>query len=103
VLHKAAADHDRLHERLDHERFAELFHDDHGIDRAAAKAAILFRERRREQTKLRELLPVLRLPAFVAARDLLEILEGVVVREKLRDGVAQKRLFFGEREIHCAF
>ena len=50
-------------ERLDHEAAAELFHDDHRLDRAAAKATLVFGERRCKQAELGEGRPVLALPA----------------------------------------
>ena len=64
ALQKAtAADHAR-HVGLDHEAFAKLFHDDHGVDRTAAEAAILFAERRHHQAEFSKLHPHVLAPAF---------------------------------------
>ena len=96
VLEEAAADHNGRHIGLHHQRLAELFHQNHDVDRSAAKAAIGFRQRRRHQAQLRELLPVLDAVARLAARDLLEMLEGVVVGQIFLDRIAQERLLLGE-------
>ena len=52
----AAADH-AGNKRFGDEAFAKLFHDHHGINRAAAKPAIFFTEWSHKQTKLGELRP----------------------------------------------
>ena len=52
VAQEAAAQHDSGEIRLEHKRAAERFHDDHGLDRAAADAAVLFGKRHAEQAKL---------------------------------------------------
>ena len=58
MFEEAAADHDGRHVRLDHQRLAEFLHDDQRVDRAAAEAAMLFGQRRRQQAEFGELLPM---------------------------------------------
>ena len=53
LLDQAAGEHHRLDERLDHEVTAELLHDDHGRQRAAAEPADVFRERRGQASRVR--------------------------------------------------
>ena len=96
----AAAQHDGRQERLEHQAFAELLHDDHGLDRAAAVAAILFRERHAEPAQLGELRPVLRQPAAFGRGDLAAILERVLVANEALGAVLQLLLFVGKRQIH---
>src|SRR5262249_16920550 len=88
---------------LDDERLTELLHDDHVLDRAAAQAAQLLRERRAQDAQLLgEGLPDLRPLARLLAHHGAALLELVVVRQVRRDRVAQHRLFFGEAEIHSS-
>ena len=57
MAQEAAAEHDRREIRLDHQRLAHRLHDDHGLDRAGAEAAVGFRERQAEQALLGEFVP----------------------------------------------
>ena len=86
--------------RFDHQRAAELFHDQHGLDRSAAEAAILFSERQPEQAEFGELRPQRRAPAVRLLQVALARLEAVVVRHQAGDAVGQQPLVVGEIEIH---
>jgi len=68
LLEQAAGEHHCLDERLDYKMTAELLHDDHGRQKAAAKTTDLLGEWRGEQTELGERSPLLRLnPSSLAA------------------------------------
>ena len=67
---QAAGEHHRLEIGLDHEPAAERLHDDHGVDRSAAKPACLLGERRGEQAEIGEFLPVRLAPTRLARNDL---------------------------------
>ena len=99
----AAAQHDGRQERFQHQAFAELLHDDHGLDRTAAVAAILFREGHAEPAQLGHLRPVLRQPAlFGGGGDLAPVLEGVLVTNEALRGVLQLLLFVGKGQVHLS-
>ena len=99
----AAAQHDGRQERLQHQAFAELLHDDHGLDRTAAVAAILFREGHAEPAQLGHLRPVLRQPALFGGGDLAAVLESVLVANEALRGVLQLLLFVGKGQVHLFF
>ena len=88
------------HVRLDHEALAELFHDDHRINRAATKAAIFFAERCHQETKLSKLCPHFRTPARFGRDDLAARVEIILLADQPREAVADHVLLFGEIEVH---
>jgi hypothetical protein len=100
MAEEVAANHDGLQEGLDHESLAEFLGDDHGLDRARAKAAFSFCERGTEQAQFGELRPHFRAPAGVRLRDFAARVEVVLLGHQLGDRVAQHVLFGGEAEIH---
>jgi len=101
VLQEAAADDHRAEVGLDHEGFAQLFHDHHVLGVAAAEAAEGLREGRAEDAQLvSEGAPDLRPPVRLASQGRPALVEAVVIGQVARDGVAEHRLFFGEAEIH---
>ena len=98
---EAAADHHRAHVGLDHQRRAQLLHDHHGLGRAAAQAAQVFRQGRAQNAEIfGERLPDFRPPPGLRLQRRAAGLEGVVVGEIGREAVAQQGLFFGEAEVH---
>ena len=99
---ESAAEHDRREIGLQRERAAERLHDDHGLDRPAAEAAVLLPERQAEQTKLGILRPELRAPAFRALAVALARFEVVAVRQQPLDTVLEQALLFAEVEVHQA-
>jgi hypothetical protein len=104
MLHEAAADHHRAEIGLDDQGFAELLHDDHVVDRAAAQAAQVLAERSPQDAQfLGEGLPVVGAPAALGSDDLATGLEVVLVLQEARDRVADHRLLFGEVEVHPRF
>ena len=88
-LEKSTADDDGLEIRLDNERLADLLHDDHVFDRAAAEAAVFLRERCAEDTEfLGEGFPDVRVPAALAVHRRHPRVEGVGIGQIARDRVA---------------
>jgi hypothetical protein len=79
---------------------AERIHREQGVHRAGAEAAMLFRHVERQQAELGELLPGFAAPACGGSKDGAALLEGVVLGHEAADGVFEKLLFFGEREVH---
>ena len=61
---------------------AELLHDDHGRERAAAKPADLFGERRAQQAKLGERFPLLAAEPFLAGEDLAAGIKVILVAQQ---------------------
>jgi hypothetical protein len=57
VANQSAASHDGAQVRLQQQPLTELFHDQHDIDGIAAEAAVIFRQRQRQQPQFRELAP----------------------------------------------
>ncbi len=97
---EAAAGHRGAHPRLQRQHAAEGFHDDHGLDRPAADAAIVLGEGQGKQTHLRVLLPHVAGVAFGSGHVALAFLETVAVGKKPLELVLQQGLFFGKIEIH---
>ena len=100
---KPAADHHRRHIGFDHQCAAELLHDHHGIDRAAAEPAIGFRQGGRKQPKLGKLGPVFGIAPRFGAGEFAPVLVSIIVGQIFRDRIAEQRLLFAEIEIHCPF
>ena len=100
ALQETAATNNAWHVWLDDEPFAELFHDNHRIDRAAAKAAIFFAERSHQQAELSELRPHFRTPARLGLNDLATGFEVVLFPDQPGKAVADHGLLFGEIEVH---
>ena len=75
--------------RLDHQRLAEGFHHAHQIDRAAAEAAVLGRDRQAGEAHLRELRPGLSAPAL-AGDDLAPRFKVVALRQISADRVGEQ-------------
>ena len=98
----AAAQHHRRQERLEDQALTELLHDDHGLDRAAAVAAILLGEGHAEPAQLGELRPVLRQPAALGRRDLAAIVERVLLAREALGRFLQLLLFVGKGQIHVS-
>jgi hypothetical protein len=96
----AAAQHDGRQERLQDQALSELLHDDHGLDRAAAVAAIFFREGHAEPAQLGELRPVLGQPAALGGDDLAAVLERVLVANEALGSLLELLLFVGKGQIH---
>jgi len=100
ALQHAAGQNDCREIGLEHKVLPEALEDQHGLDRPAAEAAILFGERQAEDAKLGELRPDPGAPATGERGDLLALLEAVGVGEEALHRVLQELLFFGEIEIH---
>ena len=100
VAQEAAADHHRREIRLKHQRTAERFHHDHGLDRPATETAVFFRERQAEQPLLRELAPHRLAPAALLLGVFLAALEVVRIRQQAVDAFLEKALLLGQIEIH---
>ena len=92
--------HDRRQIGVDHQALTEFFHHQHGVDRAATEAALLFGEGSGQQAEFGDLGPRVAVPAIVGCHDLAALFELVVFLHEALDGVAQQVLFFGEGEIH---
>ena len=100
MTQEAAGEHDRCEIRLDHQRLAHRLHDDHGLDRARAEAAIGLGERQAEQALLGELLPGRLAPARLRRAVLLALLEVVEVVQQAFHAILEKPLLLGQIEIH---
>src|SRR6185437_3862624 len=101
VLHEGAAQYDGLKVGLERQRLAELFHHDHGLDRAAAKAPVAFSKGRAEEAHLGVIAPQGLAPALPGRPIGLARLEPVTVLHQPRDIVAQLLLFGAELEVHA--
>ena len=97
---ETAGDHDRFEIGFDNQMAAELFHDDHVLDGAAAETAKLFGKGRGEQAELGELSPHFRTPAIGRLRYLAARLKIIFVAEQALHCIAEQRLFLGKRKIH---
>src|SRR5260221_3214026 len=100
VAQEAAANHDRGQIRLQHQRLAERFHHDHGLDRAGAEAAVVFGKGKAEQALLGELAPDGLAPAALLLHVFLALLELVSVVQEAVDAIFQEPLLLGQIEIH---
>ena len=100
MLDERAAGDDRLEIGLERQRLAEFLHHDHRLDRAAAEAAVLLRERRAKQTHV-GVFPPKRL-AKADRRRLVGFarLEPIPILHQARDIVAQHLLLAAQFEIH---
>src|SRR5260370_9624916 len=102
LLDGPAREHDRFQKWLDHEIAAELLHDDHARQRARAKTAKIFRERRRQQPKLGEGSPMPSAPAFFGRDDLAARVDIILVTEQALNAIAQELLVLCKLNIHLA-
>ncbi len=99
---EAAGENDGGEIRLQRQRAAERLHDQHRLDGAAAKTAVLFGEGHAEQAELRVPTPELlaetqrRRPIGLAA------LEAVSILHQPRDIVGDEALFLVEIEVHIS-
>ena len=100
---EAAADHDGRQIRLQHQRLAHRLHHDHGLDRAGAEAAVVFRERQAEQALLGELAPDGFAPAALLRHVLLARVEIVGVVQQAVDAFLEKPLLLGQIKIHVRY
>jgi hypothetical protein len=100
VAQEAAADHDRGQIRLEHQRLAERFHHDHGLDTAAAEAAIGLREGQAEQALLGKLAPDGLAPAALLLHVFLAALEIIGIGQQAVDAVLEKPLLLVQIKIH---
>ena len=97
---QAAAEDHRGEIGFEHEAATEGLHHDHRIDRAAAKAAVLFLERQTEQTKFGILLPGVAAPAVRLRLVFLALLELVLIGDQPVNTVLEQTLFVGQVEVH---
>ena len=95
VAQQAAAHDDGGKVGLDDQGAAEGFHDDAGLDRAAAEAAMLLGKGKAEQALVGELLPHHAIPAILVAAVAFAGVEGVEVRGHAVHAVLQQPLFLG--------
>src|SRR3546814_20859507 len=79
---------------------AEAFADQHGLDRAAAKPAEIFRQRHGEPAELRHEGPVLGPVAEVGLHQLAPAFEVVFIAPPVLHAVGQQGLLTGKLEIH---
>jgi len=100
VLQKAARAHHGGQERFNHQPLAEFLHDDHRINRAAAKAAISFAERHPKNAEFSQLRPDFGTPAIIAGDRLAARFPIILFAHQPRQPIANHFLFFGEIEIH---
>ena len=100
MAEKTAADHDGGQIRLEHQRLAERFHHDYGLDAAAAEAAVLFGEGKTKQALLGELAPDSLAPAALLLHVFLALLEVIGVGQEAVDALLEKALLLGQIEIH---
>ena len=103
MAQEAAADHDGGEIRLQHQRLAERFHHDHGLDRAGAEAAIVFGERQAEQALLGELAPDAPAPAALLRAVFLARVEVVGISQQAVDAFLEKPLLLGQIKIHFLY
>ena len=97
---KSAAEHHGRQIWLKRQRPADLFHDDHGLDRTAGRSAVGFVERQSEQaefgiTRPQRAAETARFLAVALAR-----LERVVIGKQSLDAMLQKPLLVGQRKVH---
>ena len=95
-----AAGDDGWDERLNHQAFAKLFHDDERIDRATTKATHRLRQWGHHQTHLSHFSPDFRPPASFRMNSLATCIEIILLLNQLSDRVPQHVLFVGKIEIH---
>ena len=100
MTQEAAGDHDRRQIRLQHQRLAQRFHDDHRLDSAGAEAAVGFREGQAEQALLGELAPDGFAPATLLLHVFLPLLKLVRIGEQAVDAIFEEALLLGQIEIH---
>ena len=90
--HQSAAEHHRGQKRFKHQRLAERLHQNGDLDRTAADAAVLFRERNAQPAEFGECRPHFGAEAAFAVGDLLEGVVAVMLGEKPLGGLAQHQL-----------
>ena len=86
--------------RLQRERAAERLHDQHRLDGAAAKTAVLLGEGDAEQAELRILAPEVLAESQRRRAIGLAALEAVAILHQPRDVVGDEALFLVEIEVH---
>src|SRR5258708_4039040 len=97
-----AREHNCFEIRLDHKIAAELLHNDHARQRARAETAKFFRERRRQQAKFGEGIPMLSAPALFGRDDLAAGVEVVPITEQPLKTIAQHLLFISKLNVPLA-
>ena len=97
---RPAAENDRRKEWLKRETPAKRLHHQHQVDRAATKAAVLFREWDRKQAEFGELRPNLRAEAALTFGVTLTLFEIIFVGDQPIDTVLEKPLLLREIEVH---
>ena len=100
---EAAADHHGGQIRLQQQRLAQRLHHDHGLDRAGAEAAVVFRERQAEQPLFGELAPDRLAPAALLRAVFLARIEVVGVVQEPVDAFLEKPLLLGQIKIHVIY
>src|SRR5262249_42638155 len=100
MLDEGAAQDDSLEVGLERQRLAELFHHDHGFDRAAAETAVGFGKGRAGDAHFGIVAPQGLAPPLRDCLIGLASLEPVAVLHQPRDIVAQELLFGAELEVH---
>ena len=100
---EAAADHDGCEIGLQHQRLAHRLHHNHGLDRAGAEAAVLFRERQAEQALFGEFVPGALAPAALLRHVFLALVEIVGTAEQTVDTFLEKPLLLGQIKIHFTY
>ncbi len=99
-LQQSACQHHGGEIRLERERTADLLHHDHGFDRPAADAAMLFGKRQAEQAKLGVLPPEVAAPAGRFLCVAFARVELIAVGKQPLDALLQQPLFVVQRKIH---
>ena len=79
---------------------AEGLHQQHDVDRAAAKAAVVLLDRQAEQAELGIARPERLAPAAGVAQQRAALLEAVLVGQQPGDAVGQQALVVGKVEVH---
>src|SRR6202022_317029 len=100
VAQQAAGEHHGREIGLERERAAERLGDDHGLDRAAAGAAVRLVERQAEQAEGGVVLPRRAAEAARLLHKSFALLEVVAVLERALDAVLEQPLLLAELEVH---
>jgi hypothetical protein len=85
---------------LHDQRLAEGLHHTHQIDRAAAEAAIVGRERQAGEAHLGQGRPYSRAPTRLGGNDLPARLEVIILGEEAPDRICEELLLFVVIEVH---
>ena len=90
-----------VQKRLNHQRLAKFFHDDSGVDHAAAKAAFAFGNSKHQPTHIGKNAPVRSAKSAAFGNQPLPLVKRIFTLDKAGDAILQKLLLFAKSKFHA--